>query len=84
MAAGRMVLKHALSDDVCTDPDCEIHNPWVIETLSEAETALAWFYAGMVFGQKVDPQLFRAQLLGQMISTMPIRVIHEDGSVEEV
>ena len=42
---GEMNLKHAL-DNLCEDPDCEIHNPEVIEDEAESLTARAWFYAG--------------------------------------
>lgn len=38
-------LEHALENS-CTDPDCEIHHPEVIETSEERWTAKAWFYAG--------------------------------------
>jgi hypothetical protein len=47
MAAGMKNLQHALAD-VCTDPDCEIHAPTVIEDDNERLTALAWYYAGAV------------------------------------
>ena len=37
-------LRHAPED--CTDPDCELHNPEVIETEAERLTMTAFFYAG--------------------------------------
>lgn len=30
----------------CKDPDCELHNPAVIETDMERETAMAWALVG--------------------------------------
>lgn len=39
------LIEHALTD--CTDPDCEIHCPWVIETDSERRVALAWYAAAI-------------------------------------
>jgi hypothetical protein len=53
MAAGKNNLMHALSND-CHDPDCEIHNPEVIEDDNSRLTALAWFYAGAV---AADPEV---------------------------
>ena len=38
-------LDHAIENS-CTDPDCEIHRPEVIEGDAERLTAKAWFYAG--------------------------------------
>jgi hypothetical protein len=37
-------LAHA--GTACSDPDCEIHHPEVIESQAERATALAWFNAG--------------------------------------
>lgn len=37
-------LAHA--GTACSDPDCEIHHPEVIEGHAERATALAWFNAG--------------------------------------
>jgi hypothetical protein len=42
---GQRNLEHVLEDS-CTDPDCELHNPEVIETSEERWTAKAWFLAG--------------------------------------
>jgi hypothetical protein len=41
----RFNLEHA--HKACVDPDCEIHNPWVIEVESTRDTACAWYIAGM-------------------------------------
>lgn len=38
-------LLHAYAS--CTDPDCELHHPEVIETYDERATAKAWFTIGM-------------------------------------
>lgn len=38
-------LEHAIAND-CVDPDCEIHNPEVIESAPERYTAKAMFLAG--------------------------------------
>lgn len=43
--AGELNLAHA-REGRCFDPDCEIHNPDVIEDDAERLTALAWFTAG--------------------------------------
>lgn len=37
-------LIHASSD--CSDPDCEIHHPEVIEDEGSRLTAMAWYEAG--------------------------------------
>jgi hypothetical protein len=50
MRAGKQNLYHALAEHSCLDPDCEIHNPDVIEDQNERFTALAWFYAGAILG----------------------------------
>ena len=46
MGAGSNNLAHAMTVH-CTDPDCEIHHPEVIEFPESALTALAWFFAGV-------------------------------------
>jgi hypothetical protein len=38
----------------CTDPDCELHHPEVIEEESERLTATAWFIAGILHGHSYD------------------------------
>lgn len=43
-ATGIRNLSHA--GTVCSDPDCEIHHPEVIEGHGERLSALAWFNAG--------------------------------------
>ena len=40
----KKLLEHSLSH--CTDPDCEIHNPWVQEDEAERVYAMAYFFAG--------------------------------------
>jgi len=42
-------LQHVLDDAnrVCMDPDCELHNPEVIESDAERYTAKAFFLAGV-------------------------------------
>ena len=40
----KALLDHALT--TCTDPDCEIHNPWCCEDDAERYLAMAWFVAG--------------------------------------
>jgi len=46
---GKQNLQHAL-DDMCTDNDCEIHNPEVgFEEEVVTETDLAFFYAGAMW-----------------------------------
>lgn len=45
-AQGIRNLSHA--GTVCSDPDCEIHHPEVIEGHGERLTALAWFNAGLL------------------------------------
>jgi hypothetical protein len=40
----RELFDHAKSD--CTDPDCEIHNPWMQEDEAEMMLACAYFVAG--------------------------------------
>jgi len=47
--AGEQALKHAI-DQSCTDPNCKIHRPWVIEDLGEMATASAWYLAGVLRG----------------------------------
>ena len=42
---GRKNLLHAYS--ACDDPDCEIHNPEVIEDHNERRTAKAWYVVAM-------------------------------------
>lgn len=46
MAAGRNNLLHAYS--MCSDPDCELHNPEVIEDYDSRATAKAWYSLGML------------------------------------
>lgn len=47
MGAGKANFKHALRGiESCTDPDCEIHRPAVIEDEDYALTACAHFLAG--------------------------------------
>jgi hypothetical protein len=43
--AGFKNIHHAMSGK-CEDPDCEIHNPCVIEDEGSRLTAMAWFIAG--------------------------------------
>ncbi len=38
------LIVHARED--CSDPDCEIHCPWMIEDPDEQAAAIAWFIAG--------------------------------------
>lgn len=45
MSAGVANLRHVL-ENTCTDPDCELHHPEMIEDKNERLTALAWFTAG--------------------------------------
>lgn len=45
MAAGKQNYEHVLRGE-CTDPDCELHNPAVIEDEDQRLTACAWFLAG--------------------------------------
>lgn len=45
MAAGRENLLHAYSS--CSDPDCEIHHPEVIEDYDSRATAKAWYSVAM-------------------------------------
>ena len=50
MSAGERNLRHALGDfngdTCCEDPECELHQPQVIEDENQRLTALAWFLAG--------------------------------------
>lgn len=39
-------LEHAIADK-CSDPDCELHNPEVIEDGPARLTALAWYMCGV-------------------------------------
>lgn len=39
-------LHHVIT--MCEDPDCEIHQPQVIEDESSRLTACAWYVAGML------------------------------------
>jgi hypothetical protein len=51
---GMRNLEHAREGlGLCNDPDCEIHNPEVIEPTNERLTALAWFLAGADWGQLI-------------------------------
>jgi hypothetical protein len=43
----RKLLKHAQRTD-CTDPDCEVHNPWVQEDDAERTFALCFYVAGAI------------------------------------
>jgi len=49
-AVAKRNLNHALAGN-CTDPDCEIHMPSVIEDRGQRLTALAWFIAGAMAAQ---------------------------------
>jgi len=43
---GSINLDHAIAD-ICTDPDCEIHNPWVgYQEGTVGRTELAFYIAG--------------------------------------
>lgn len=47
MTVGQRNLEHVLEFETsCTDPDCELHRPEVIESDEERYTAKAWFLAG--------------------------------------
>lgn len=52
-------LGHAVSR--CTDPDCEIHHPEVIEDHIAAMNAMAWYEAGRRAGAGVDAGPFAGQ-----------------------
>ena len=44
MGAGRQNILHAYA--ACDDPDCEFHNPEVIEDDDQRRTAKAWYVSG--------------------------------------
>ena len=47
---GHINLDHAIAD-ICTDPDCEIHNPWVgFQETTVDRTQLAFYIAGFCAG----------------------------------
>lgn len=45
ISVGKRNFAHVLNGP-CGDPDCELHNPGVIEDEDSMWTALAWFYVG--------------------------------------
>jgi hypothetical protein len=45
IGAGENNYNHVLNGN-CTDPDCELHRPAVIEDENDRLTACAWFLAG--------------------------------------
>lgn len=58
MSAGASNLRHVLDQPDCTDPDCELHVPTVIEDRYRRFTAFAWFIAGaqLTFGASPTTQ----------------------------
>lgn len=60
---GQNNLKHVLAGD-CNDPDCEIHNPAVIEDESERLTACAWFLAGAAKAAYQAAEHFDTEITG--------------------